>query len=119
LILQGLSLAERVQYLSSIAHRKSVIRINGAIFRDYIKATPRNYSFVIMFTAMAQQRQCMICRVASDEFHIVANSFRYSQAYSNKLFFGVVDFDEGSDIFNLVSTKSEKDYFLDCFKFTE
>lgn len=100
--LQGLSLADRVQYLSGIAHRKTVIRINGAIFKDYVKATPRNYSMIILFTAMAQQRQCMICRVASEEFQIVANSFRYSQAYSNKLFFGVVDFDEGSDIFNMV-----------------
>lgn len=77
-----------------------------------------------MFTAMAQQRQCMICRVASDEFHIVANSFRYSQAYSNKLFFGVVDFDEGSDIFNLVSIDIKKNLnlfdsliFIDKFSF--
>ncbi|KAJ8970230.1 hypothetical protein NQ317_015670 [Molorchus minor] len=55
-----------------------------------------------MFTAMAPQRQCQVCRHASDEFTIVANSFRYSQAHSNKLFFAVVDFDEGSDVFQML-----------------
>jgi oligosaccharyltransferase complex subunit gamma len=41
-------------------------------------------------------------RHANDEFQIVANSFRYSQIYSNKLFFAVVDFDEGPDVFQMV-----------------
>jgi len=30
---------------------------------------------------------------------LVANSYRYSQFYSNKLFFAMVDFDEGPDVF--------------------
>ncbi|KAK6620474.1 hypothetical protein RUM44_006875 [Polyplax serrata] len=67
-----------------------------------LELPPRNYSMIIMFNAMAPQRQCVICRYASEEFQIVANSFRYSQAYSNKLFFGVVDFDEGTDVFNIM-----------------
>lgn len=57
---------------------------------------------IVMFTAMAPQRQCQICRHASDEFVIVANSFRFSPAYSNKMFFASVDFDEGSDVFQMV-----------------
>lgn len=44
-------------------------------------------------------------RHANDEFTVVANSFRYSQVYSNKLFFVSIDFDEGSDVFQLVSRK--------------
>lgn len=95
-------MGERVQALSEMANKKPVLRFNGNRFREFIKATPRNYSVIVMFTAMAPQRQCVVCKHASDEFTIVANSFRFSQAYSNKLFFGVVDFDEGSDIFQLV-----------------
>lgn len=91
-----------MQVLTEISMKKPIIRFNSNRFKDYIKATPRNYSVIVMFTAMAPQRQCVICKHASDEFTIVANSFRYSQSYSNKLFFGVVDFDEGSDIFQLV-----------------
>lgn len=41
-------------------------------------------------------------RHAHEEFVTVANSFRYSQFYSNKLFFATVDFDEGSDVFQMV-----------------
>ncbi|KAK5637749.1 hypothetical protein RI129_000067 [Pyrocoelia pectoralis] len=98
----GLSMGERVQQLTDMANKKSILKFNGNKFRDFVKAVPRNYSVIIMFTAMAPQRQCMVCRHASDEFTIVANSFRYSQAYSNKLFFAVVDFDEGGDVFQLM-----------------
>lgn len=43
----------------------------------------------------------------------MANSFRYSQAYSNKLFFALVDFDEGSEVFQMVSDESTNlSYFL-------
>lgn len=55
-----------------------------------------------MFTALAPARQCAICRHAHDEYTILANSFRYSQAYSNNLFFAMVDFDEGSDVFQML-----------------
>ena len=43
------------------------------------------------------------CRHAYEEFQIVANSWRYSQHYSNRLFFALVDYDEGSDVFSSVS----------------
>lgn len=98
-------MAERVQQLTELTSKRSVLRLNGNKFRDFIKAAPRNYSVVIMFTALAPARQCMICRHAFDEFTIVANSFRYSQVYSNKLFFAMVDFDEGSDVFQMVSLR--------------
>lgn len=93
-----------MQQLTDMSNKKAVLRLNGNKFREYIKAAPRSYSVIVMFTAMATQRQCMVCRHASDEFTIVANSFRYSQGYSNKLFFAVVDFDEGSDVFQMVET---------------
>ena len=33
---------------------------------------------------------------------MIANSWRYSQMYSNRLFFALIDFDEGADVFNSV-----------------
>ena len=59
-----------------------------------------------MFTAMNAQRQCAICKQASEEYQMVANSFRYSQHFSSKLFFGMVDFDEGPDAFQVVNLNS-------------
>ena len=45
----------------------------------------------------------LFCRHAFEEFQIVANSWRYSQHYSNRLFFVMVDYDEGEDVFTSVS----------------
>ena len=81
--------------------KRAVIKLNGNKFRDYVKSGPRNYSVLVMFTALSAQRQCAICRQASDEYHLVANSYRYSQFYSNKMFFAMVDFDEGPDVFQV------------------
>merc|ERR1712079_788958 len=43
---------------------------------------------------------------ASDEYHMVANSYRYSSQYSNKMFFAMVDFDEGPDVFQSMKLNS-------------
>lgn len=83
--------------------KKSIIPLNVNKFKDYVKSPPRDYSFIVMFTAMAPSRRCAICQHVYDEYLIVANSFRFSPSYNNKLFFGMVDFDEGSDIFQMVS----------------
>lgn len=103
-----LSLGERVGQLTELSLRKPVIRLNGDKFRQYIgaKSLPRNYSFVVMLTALSPHRQCTVCRLAMEEYSIVANSWRYSPLFSNKLFFGMVDFDEGSDVFQLLGIGS-------------
>lgn len=82
--------------------KKSVLKFNGQKFREYVKQSPRNYSIIVMLTALAPARQCAVCRLAYDEFTIVANSYRYSPIFSNKLFFAMVDFDEGSDVFQML-----------------
>ena len=65
-----------------MASRKPVMRFNGNKFREYVKGTPRNYSMIVMFTALSSSRQCMICKEAYDEYTVVANSFRYSPAFA-------------------------------------
>jgi len=95
----GMTMSDRVQKLTELSAKRPVLRLNGQTFKEYVKSTPRNYSMVVMFTALAPQRQCYVCKHAHDEYTIVANSFRYSQSYSNALFFAMVDFDEGSDVF--------------------
>lgn len=42
-------------------------------------------------------------RQANEEYQVLANSWRYSSAFSNKLFFTVVDYDEGADVFQQVN----------------
>uniref|UniRef100_A0A0L8HYT1 Tumor suppressor candidate 3 n=1 Tax=Octopus bimaculoides TaxID=37653 RepID=A0A0L8HYT1_OCTBM len=92
-------LSEKVQQMMEWNTKKVVLRLNGDKFRQYVKTAPRNYSVILMLTALQAQRQCTVCRHANEEFTILANSWRYSQQYSNRLFFAMVDYDEGSDVF--------------------
>ncbi|BFZ14865.1 hypothetical protein BsWGS_17904 [Bradybaena similaris] len=93
------SLGDKVQQLMEWNNKKSVIRLSGDKFNQYVKTAPKNYSVVVMLTALQAQRGCSVCKQANDEFQIVANSWRYSQQYSNRLFFALVDYDEGADVF--------------------
>lgn len=81
------------------------MNLNFQKFKDLVKSPPRDYAFIVMFTAMAPARRCAICQHVYDEYLIVANSFRFSPEYNHKLFFGVVDFDEGSEVFQMVSVE--------------
>ncbi|GAB0188481.1 tumor suppressor candidate 3 [Grus japonensis] len=58
----GNLLAEKVEQLMEWSSRRSVIRMNGDKFRRFVKAPPRNYSVIVMFTALQPQRQCSVCR---------------------------------------------------------
>ncbi|KAK2726390.1 tumor suppressor candidate 3-like [Artemia franciscana] len=96
------SLAEKVEQLMDLTARKPIIKLNGAKFKEYVRSSPRNYSVIVMFTALSPQRQCVICKQTYEEYTIVANSYKYSMPSSNKLFFGMVDFDDAQDIFQLM-----------------
>ncbi|XP_045459794.1 tumor suppressor candidate 3 isoform X2 [Melitaea cinxia] len=95
-------LEEKVQQLADISAKQSIIALNFNKFKEYVKSPPRDYSFIVMFTAMAPSRRCAICQHVYDEYLVVANSFRLSPSFSDKLFFGLVDFDEGSDVFQML-----------------
>ena len=56
-----------------------------------------------MFTALNPKRGCSVCEEANNEFNILANSFRFSASFTNSLFFAVMDFDDGPDVFQSVS----------------
>lgn len=55
-------LSEKVNQLMEWASKRSVIRLNGDKFRRLIKAPPRNYSVIVMFTALQPHRQCVVCK---------------------------------------------------------
>lgn len=55
-------LSEKVSQMMEWASKRAVIRLNGEKFRRLIRAPPRNYSVIIMFTALQPQRQCAVCK---------------------------------------------------------
>lgn len=107
-------LEERVQQLTDLTQSRASIRFNPERFRSLVGykgvgQPVRNYSVVVLFTAVSAQRGCSVCRMAADEFAIAANSWRYSAEYADKqLFFGVVDFDvsNGGEVFSSLGINS-------------
>ena len=67
-----------------------MIRLNFDKFKQYVKSAPRNYTMVVMLTALNPNRECQICKPANDEYQIVAQSWRYSAQFNNNLFFAMV-----------------------------
>ncbi|XP_065124109.1 dolichyl-diphosphooligosaccharide--protein glycosyltransferase subunit MAGT1 [Paramisgurnus dabryanus] len=99
-------LSEKVAQMMEWTGKRAVVRLNGDKFRRLVRAPPRNYSVIIMFTALQPQRQCAVCRQADEEYQILANSWRYSNSFTNRIFFAMVDFDEGSDVFQMLNMNS-------------
>lgn len=58
--------------------------------------------FLFLFFSLSLS-PCLFNRQANEEYQVLANSWRYSSAFSNKLFFTVVDYDEGADVFQQVT----------------
>ena len=75
-------IAEKVKQMTELNYRRPLIRLKGDQFKNLVKNAPKNYSVIVMLTALQPQRQCQICQQAHDEFQIIANSWRYSQVYS-------------------------------------
>jgi len=100
------SLNDKVQQWLDLSQRRTVVKLSNKLFKDLVRSQPRNYSVVVMFTALQAQRGCSICKQASDEFTMLANSYRYSPFYSSKLFFAMLDFDEASESFQSMNLNS-------------
>ncbi|KAF6032363.1 hypothetical protein EB796_009324 [Bugula neritina] len=94
-----MSLSQKVSTLNDLSLRRPVIRLDGEKFKNLVRSAPRNYSMFIMFTALKPQRGCSVCKQASDEFQILANSYMYSPGRSSALYFAMVDFDDAQDAF--------------------
>jgi len=93
------TLEQRVEQLRDISYRSPVIKLDDDKYKTFIRTMPRNYSVVVMFTAMAPNRNCKICKETHNEFTTLAHSFRYSRAFDSQLFFTMVDYDGGAAIF--------------------
>ena len=71
-----ISLNDRVQQLLDLKARRPVIKMTSANFLDLVRGSPRNYSVIVMFTALQAHRGCAVCNQASEEFSLVASSYR-------------------------------------------
>lgn len=72
-------LVDKIQQLTSLSYKTPVIRLNNERFKTLVKSAPRNYSVVVMFTALSPQRQCSIC-----QWEIFSSSKRTNRLFSSQ-----------------------------------
>ncbi|KAM3722952.1 putative dolichyl-diphosphooligosaccharide--protein glycosyltransferase subunit [Dirofilaria immitis] len=96
---KGVYLDEKVKNLQEWMYRRPLINLNADRWRMYVRSAPRNYSMVVMFTALSPNVNCAICKSAYDEFYILANSYRYAYPELKALYFAIIDYDESPEIF--------------------
>ena len=99
-------LTEKYNKLLDLSIKETVLQFNGNRFREFARSSPRNYSMIIMFTALTTARRCIICKEVAEEYQVVADSFRrrsHENPGSNEIFFAMVDFDKGADVFQVMN----------------
>ena len=101
-------LEEKYGKLMEMSGRENVFSFNGNRFRKFARNSPRNYSMIVMFTALSTNRGCKICQQVSDEFYIVGDSFDREFRKSGgdqpqKQFFVSIDFDTAPDVFSIMN----------------
>ena len=100
-------LEEKYIKINEMLSKSNVLSFNGNRFRKFVRNGPRNYSTIVMFTALQTGRGCKICKEVSDEFHIVADSYyraiNKDEHDAQKTFFVSVDFDAAPDAFQIMN----------------
>lgn len=95
------------QRLTEMSQIESMIKLNANTFKELTDSQEtRNFSIVVLFTALDPTSSCPVCRYVLGEFQKVADIYRASQIHSNALFFASIDFDDGPKIFHSFRIKS-------------
>lgn len=100
---KSMPLDEKVKHLQEWMYKRPIITMNMDRWRTYVRNAPRNYSMMVMFTALSPGYNCQICKPAYDEFYIVANSYRYAYPEHKGLYFALVDYEEAPQIFQQIN----------------
>ncbi|KAF8927365.1 hypothetical protein EDD21DRAFT_372029 [Dissophora ornata] len=91
-------LADKLTRLQTIAAKnKGLVGLDSSTFDEALDK-PRNYSMVILFTAISPEFQCVPCKNFDPEYRLVASGWSKLPDKS-KLMFGIIDFKTGQSIF--------------------
>merc|ERR1711881_446644 len=72
----ALSLDEKISNLHVMTSKQGIMRFNSEKFDQYIRLRPRNYSVIVMTTALNPSRGCTVCGEVYEEYKILYNSYR-------------------------------------------
>ncbi|KAF9321219.1 oligosaccharyl transferase subunit ost3/OST6 [Podila horticola] len=98
-------LAKKVARLSAKASaNKGIINLDSSAFED-VMSKPRNYSVVVLFTAISPEFNCVPCLNFDPEYKLVASGWS-KLAEKSQLYFSVLDFKAGQEIFQKMGMNS-------------
>ncbi|CAZ81880.1 unnamed protein product [Tuber melanosporum] len=70
---------------------KGIVKLNDTLYTE-LTAAPRNYSAVVLLTALDQRFNCLLCQEFQPEYELLAKSWIARHRSSDGLFFGELDF---------------------------
>ncbi|RPA88944.1 hypothetical protein L873DRAFT_1823719 [Choiromyces venosus 120613-1] len=77
---------------------KGIVRLTDALYTEFTSA-PRNYSAVVLLTALDQRFSCALCQEFQPEYELLAKSWVAKHKSSDGLFFGELDFADAKATF--------------------
>lgn len=96
--------AQKTTQLNKIA-KSGVVDLDTDGYEKYVAASPRSYGVLVLLTAMSPEHGCAPCREIDPEFRLVASSWA-KQKTNEDLFFGVVEFKRGMDVYRKLGLTS-------------
>ncbi|RHZ79653.1 hypothetical protein Glove_143g12 [Diversispora epigaea] len=93
------SLETKVSALNQFStNNNGVVELDSDLYDEFV-AKPRNYSMIILLTAMEPQINCLPCKEFDPEFRLVAKSWQWSGNDLSRLYFGSLDFKKGREVY--------------------
>uniref|UniRef100_A0A915ET35 Magnesium transporter protein 1 n=1 Tax=Echinococcus canadensis TaxID=519352 RepID=A0A915ET35_9CEST len=92
-------LGQKVKTIVSLLDQSKLLPLDFEKYNEFLLKAPRNYSVILMLTALSHRHNCHHCQLAADEFAILSRSYFLSKTNENELFFAVADYDGDSEIF--------------------
>ncbi|KAI9030325.1 hypothetical protein DFJ74DRAFT_748180 [Hyaloraphidium curvatum] len=102
----GLTSAYKLRKLNErvAADPRAPIRFDGRLF-EQVTSKPRNYSTIVVLTALSAEHGCVLCKDFDNELKLVAASWNAAKVPS-RLYVGSLDFKDGREVFQKMEVRS-------------
>jgi len=93
------------------------LKLDDGIYEKLI-AVPRNYSVVVLLTALEARFGCQLCKDFQPEWDLLARSWvKGDRRGESRTLFGTMDFTDGKGTFQKVSQSRSYHYDEACYKY--
>ncbi|KAI9173293.1 oligosaccharyl transferase subunit ost3/OST6 [Blastocladiella emersonii ATCC 22665] len=106
----GYTAAYKAKKLASLHRESNVLTLDSTAFNVLVDA-PRNYSVVVLLTAMDPQVGCAACHQFDPEFRAAAMSWQWAKG-QHPLYFASLDFVGGRDVYAKLGLNSAPNVYF-------